>query len=113
MLQVFHTGEGGGAVLFKQFVFACVLVGEDGAAVVDQAAIADVLEEVVEVLFAVGEGVEGGADLCGVGSAPMRVQSQEDDGDERIAKHGAILACEDGWHGRDQSRQVVVGRPAL
>ena len=94
-------------------MFASVLIGEDGAAVVDQAAVADVLEEVAQALSFRGEGVESRTDLCGVGSTPMRVQTQEDDGDEKIAKHGAILACEDGQHGRHQSRQVVVGRPAL
>ena len=38
---MFHACEGGGAVLFEQFVLAGVLVGEDGAAVVDQAAVAE------------------------------------------------------------------------
>ena len=97
-----HADESGGPVLFEQFVSTGVLVGEDRAAVVDQTAVADVLEELVEVLFARWEGVEGGADLWGVGSAPVRVQRQEDDGDEGIAKHGTILACEDG--GMDATR---------
>jgi hypothetical protein len=60
--------------------------------VVDQAAVADVLQEVVKVFFVAGKLVECRPDFGGVGGPPMGPEHEEDHGDDRKPEHAVILA---------------------
>lgn len=92
---MFQPAESVAAVLLEQDVVAGAVIGQNGPALVDEAAVPHIVEEIVESLPAVRKLVERGAHLGGVGRPPVQPDGEQHQGDDRIAEHGLILACQD------------------
>jgi hypothetical protein len=75
-LQVVDPFEGVGRVLPAQLGVARPVIGQDRLAAVGEALVPQILDQVVEPLFAGREIVEGGPDVGREGGPPVQLEGQ-------------------------------------